>query len=308
MATSFHVVFETMVDTLIGDKEFDKIKNLGDGKIIDHIYKDYSILTPDKVFYIGDSKYYGVGQGPKDGSESVYKQFSYARTIVNDEIRKNIGLTWPYRDEMTEGYCVIPNFFISAETDPKLEFHNDGFDYASNKDCIRFRFQVFGNRLFDRDTLWVRQYNLNFLYLLSVYAAADSTAMHAFRDKARRFFRKGTIELLNREYEFFLLEPKVGTLEAVLANETKWLLRGHCYRLGIDGEKLLLALEIPTSTTALSDPSEVANNIDIINYYNAIRPVVESSFDCTRCRLNEEDKELPIPVDDPSGTYYYFVN
>ena len=307
MATSFHVVFESMVDTLIGDPEYDSLKKLGDGKIIDHIYKYGSVLSPDQLFYIGDSKYYGVGTSPSEDSKDVFKQFSYARTVVNNTIRDNIDSIWPYRDNLTEGYAVIPNFFISANTDPKLRYEYDGMDAITNPDIVKYNFKVFANRLFDRDTLWVRQYNLNFLYLLSVYASADEGAQATFKAKARRFFKGGTIDLLNRMYEFFILSPKSGTLESAMTDSIKWGLRGMCYRTGENSEQLLLALEKPGLLQPATE--KTGEYVSLLKEdYRRIKPIVETSFNCLRCELSGIDSAPLREIDNIGGKFYYFVN
>lgn len=308
MATDFHVVFESMVDTLLGDPSYEDWKKLGDGKVIDHIYKYPSIFSSDDVFYIGDSKYYRTGRGPNERSESAYKQFSYARTIVNDEIRLSLGNTWPYRDPLTESYVVAPNFFVSAEADPKLRYETDGLD-TSELEGKPFVVRQFANRLFDRDTLWVKQYNLNFLYLLSVYASADGGARLAFKRKARRFFKDKTIDLLNSHYEFFLLEPKDDQkLEAVMKDDVKWTLRGLCYRLGKNSNNLILAMERPLETDENSDPSILDSNYRINEDFKRVKPVLKERFNFQRCLLSKGANEIVKIISDEQakeGLFYF---
>ena len=98
-------------------------QNQSDGKRIDHIYQYHDLTNNENekpIYYIGDSKYYK--RGHKIGDESVYKQFTYARNVIQwnldlfndgkeDEQRGQVKL----RDDISEGYNVIPNFFISAQ-------------------------------------------------------------------------------------------------------------------------------------------------------------------------------------------------
>lgn len=37
------------------------------------------------------------------------------------------------RDDVTEGYNIIPNFFISAKMDMKFDYSNDGIDKTDRK-------------------------------------------------------------------------------------------------------------------------------------------------------------------------------
>ena len=82
MVTDYHVVFEAMVDELLSDKGLDKgdLKAQEDGKRVDHIYAYQGLINQDRIFYIGDSKYYNIGAGL--GEYSVYKQYTYARNVI----------------------------------------------------------------------------------------------------------------------------------------------------------------------------------------------------------------------------------
>lgn len=66
--------------------QFKRKKNLEDGKIIDHLYKENSLIfssgESDKIWHIGDSKYYS---DPEDiRGQSIAKQFTYAKNIIQD--------------------------------------------------------------------------------------------------------------------------------------------------------------------------------------------------------------------------------
>lgn len=290
MATNFNIVFEAMVDVLLGNKEYDDWKKLGDGKVIDHIYKYRSVCSKEETFYIGDSKYYKVAHGVQEKSESTMKQFSYVRSIVNASIRESLQDTWPYRDSLTEGYAVIPNFFIGSEIDPQLRWDVDGLD---RDDIVgsSFHSMQFVNRLFDRDTLWVRQYNINFLYVLSSYASADDSTKCMFKEKARRLFRDRTIELLNQNYDFYILTPKDGKrLEEVMKGSVKWDLRGMVYRISQTEQQLLLAFEKPWYR---SDNYEFSyNNIIIQEDKDMYTKRVHQLFDEQHCVLSKNPDKL----------------
>lgn len=310
MAPNFHVVFEAMVDELLGDPSYDDWKKIGDGKIIDHIYKYKSLFSDDDTFYIGDSKYYQTKRSVEERSESALKQFTYARSIVNNSIKQSIGNTWPYRDPLTEGYSVTPNFFISAETDPELRYDVDGLD-REDLHGAAFMSRQFTNRLFDRDTLWVRQYNLNFLYLISVFAAAEDGSKSQFRKRAHKFFRDQTINLLNERYLFWELEPKNGAdLDEILKDNLKWALRGMAYRMGRKSNKLILAMEIPDKDA--EDPFALDNNFRISEDAKRLKKIVPELFIQRPCRLSKKDGEfveyVPVPSDSHHGFFFFFFD
>ena len=83
----FNIIFEDMIDYLIGSKMEgipDELKNQTDGKIVDHIYKAKSLIDDSDIYYVGDSKYYAAWN--EVGANSIYKQFTYAKNIVQFNI------------------------------------------------------------------------------------------------------------------------------------------------------------------------------------------------------------------------------
>lgn len=230
IANSFNNVFEAMIDSLISDQdeEVAKLKKNEDGKIIDHLYKEKSLIFADgseSIWHIGDSKYY------KEENEvlgqSIAKQYTYAKNIVqdffspdfvdgNDECYSSgVHQGVRYRDSVTEGYSVTPNFFIRGFVP---EYENDGqYDdpYFSKKgentepikpsdeNLWGKRNRHFRNRLFDRDTLLLKVYNINFLYVLKTYTSRHSSLRDDFKKKTRKRFREDFLELLGDNYYFW---------------------------------------------------------------------------------------------------------
>lgn len=84
LVKNFNIVFEAIIDELIGDKEPPRgLKDQDDGKRVDHIYSYHNLTNNEEdkpIYYIGDSKYYKIGN--KISDESVYKQFTYARNVI----------------------------------------------------------------------------------------------------------------------------------------------------------------------------------------------------------------------------------
>ena len=230
IANSFNNVFEAMIDSLISDQdeEVAKLKKNEDGKIIDHLYKEKSLIFADgseSIWHIGDSKYY------KEENEvlgqSIAKQYTYAKNIVqdffspdfvdgNDECYSSgVHQGVRYRDSVTEGYSVTPNFFIRGFVP---EYENDdqyGDSYFSKKgentepikpsdeNLWGKRNRHFRNRLFDRDTLLLKVYNINFLYVLKTYTSRHSSLRDDFKKKTRKRFREDFLELLGDNYYFW---------------------------------------------------------------------------------------------------------
>ena len=220
LAKNFNIVFEAIIDELIGDSEFpDRLnKKQEDGKQVDHmyLYKSLTSVEPDKqVYYIGDSKYYK--QKNPISKESVAKQYTYARNVIQwnlnlffgeDSESKPRETDFCLRDEITEGYNIIPNFFISA-TVPDDHSYTDTVEKAQ-KSATTFVSQQFRNRLFDRDTLLVTHYDVNFLYVVSLYARNNAYRKKVWREKVRGIFRDKIQKELERRFKFFAMRPKPG--------------------------------------------------------------------------------------------------
>ena len=212
LVKNFYIVFETIIDDLIGDNPLpdNMQKKQEDGKIVDHLFTAQSLIENEakQTYYIGDSKYYKMGH--ELGNESIYKQYTYARNVIQWNLDIFNGGAEPesrirLRDDITEGYNIIPNFFISAMMDEKYDYHNDGIRKTDRKKQSHKNIQ-FKNRLFDRDTLLLFHYDVNFLYVLSLYARDNVSQKCLWKQKVRDLFRSDIQDWLQEEYDFYALQ------------------------------------------------------------------------------------------------------
>ena len=253
LVKSFNIVFEAIIDELIGDKEVPRgLKDQDDGKRVDHIYS-YRNLTNNEedrpIYYIGDSKYYKIGN--KISDESVYKQFTYARNVIQwnlnlflDNSEENAALRKEhpiYRDELTEGYNIVPNFFISAKMDEKMSYADNVS--TTNRENNTFLSRHFENRLFDRDTLLVYHYDVNFLYVISLYARENKYQKAQWKQKVRELFREKIQEALEKRYDFYAMKPKPGVNHEEYLRRNFQELLGKVFRPFDDTNYLSLALD-----------------------------------------------------------------
>lgn len=226
LVKSFHIVFEAIIEELIGDNDVPAgLKEQEDGKLVDHFYTYKGLISnrqeENDVYYIGDSKYYKIGSDP--GKESVYKQYTYARNVI----QWNLNLFLPkdkdmteeqlaalredkgrfgkikLRDEVTEGYNVIPNFFVSANIDPDTLSYKDKTEEHKKQPPIS---RHFTNRLYDRDTLLLSHYDVNFLFVLSLYARNNAGAKESYKVTVREKFRESIQIILNNHFKFFAMQ------------------------------------------------------------------------------------------------------
>ena len=215
LVRNFNLVFEDMIDSIIGeDHSLDELKNQKDGKIIDHIYKGPSLIPESEVYFIGDSKYY------KDSTDlsgsALYKQYTYAKNVIQYNIDIFNSVISPktgsdrskikYLDVRTEGYNPTPNFFIRGSVDTSSKNYPNYDDDELVEDGDERVSYHFHNRLFDRDTLILQTYNINFLFVMSAYVSQTDNS--ELRSKLRLKFRKDIIEILNRRYVFYKLIPR----------------------------------------------------------------------------------------------------
>jgi hypothetical protein len=211
---NYNIVFEDMIDKLFTDEIYEKevnsisinkLKNNNDGKIIDHIFEHKSIIDTDNIFYIGDSKYYKSDSVA--GKISTYKQFTYAKNVIQFNIdllnNKNAYDKIRYRDSITEGYNISPNFFIYGHLNDKSNF-DDPILKKYKKVKKSFHFE---DRIFDRDTLFVLQYRINFLFVLKSYTSNNPLNINSFRIGTKRYFRDEFLKHFNSpidcEFSFY---------------------------------------------------------------------------------------------------------
>lgn len=259
LARSYNLVFEDMIDVLIGDNmpEISHLKDTKDGKRIDHIYKDDSLIPEEKIFFIGDSKYYF--DDSEIVGESIHKQFTYAKNIIQYSLNifqkpenkrnadeKKVVKELRYRDELTEGYNITPNFFIRGAIKKeyvaggKLNINDPGLEPDPQEFQIN---RHFSNRLFDRDTLILQAYRINFLYVMASYARGDRNI--GFKTETRKRFRDDIVRTFNDRYAFYTVTPHDASpagVEAFVRKHFKTLI-GKIYRGSDADTSLWLALE-----------------------------------------------------------------
>lgn len=277
LAKNFNIVFEAIIDDLIGDPRNEipqGLKDQDDGKRVDHMYKDIALDDVDgsegkSIYYIGDSKYYKHGHPL--GRESVYKQFTYARNVIQwnmdlfngklkDESEEG---TRSLRDNNTEGYNVTPNFFISAFVDENRNYDAPIVDETQEDGNIRPHGEKGENhthisyhvedRLFDRDTLIVSHYDVNFLYVLYLYARNKQGEKAWWKEKVRAIFRQEIRKVLQDKYNFYALKPKQQQGDDVYFKEHFKDVLGKIYQP--DGSETVYSLALAKDN---NDPNNAA--------------------------------------------------
>lgn len=261
LAKDFDHIFEVMIDTLIGGEDKNKLpKELTeqrDGKMVDHMFIgqgliEQSNLPAELTYYIGDSKYYKRSKNDTVvlGDKSIYKQYTYAKNVIQWNMNlflddSDDGEQPQLRDALTEGYNPIPNFFISARIPNK----KDGSKFLSFDDAqlveqangVQFNRQ-FDNRLFDRDTLLLCHYDVNFLYIVSLYGRANKSKQATWREYVRKNFRQKIQETFNKLYTFRTIQPRAGKDCYQFLKENFSQLNGKLYRSKSNKNYLVLAL------------------------------------------------------------------
>jgi len=256
---NYNLVFEDMIDKLFSDEldekkevdnvSLDELKYNEDGKIIDHIFDYKSLIDTSDIFYIGDSKYYKSGN--EAGKLSKYKQFTYAKNVIqfnidllnkNDFYKDNIR----YRDKITEGYNLTPNFFIYGYIEDVQDFDRHCLKHKKEIPVKSFHFE---DRLFDRDTLFVHQYQINFLYVLKSYSTFNENKIKDFRLKTKIEFRNQFISFFNNGsksgFKIYEKEITEEDAEKIMKHNFR-LLNGKCFYT-ID-KKFLIAQHDKDST------------------------------------------------------------
>lgn len=211
------------------------------------------------TYYIGDSKYYKIGGHL--GENSIYKQYTYARNIVqynidlwlNDKVETKPNVK--VRDEQTEGYNILPNFFISAsmkENDFSYGHREIELTKMEERPNPEIKFQ-FKDRLFDRDTMLLSRYNVNFLFVVALYARNNYGEKKKWRDEVRVRFREEIQNVLAKHYKFYPMRSKGVRVDEYVETNFRQLI-GKVFTPFEDKEILTLALQHPSDFA--SNPDE----------------------------------------------------
>lgn len=315
LVKSFHIVFEAIIDELIaGDQKLPKeLKDQPDGKRVDHIYQYQELTnntTDDNIYYIGDSKYYKRGNSL--GKESIYKQFTYARNVIqwnidlfNDGKEEEKNGHVKLRDDVTEGYNIIPNFFISANQNV-LRPEDDIKLIDSDKEADKRRQQYylsrqFENKLFDRDTFLLAHYDVNFLFVVALYGRNHSASKALWRNKVRQMFRKEIQQMLKENFEFYAMTAKSDVNPDVYIKENFQSLLGKVYhpfdnREGSDQQYFSLALRKPEKESDATIRAKVASENEAVMFE------LKNAFYIAKCPLGVDPRTLPedkMPIVEP---------
>lgn len=309
LVKSFHIVFEAIIDELIaGDQKLPKeLKDQPDGKRVDHLYQYKELTnndTDDNIYYIGDSKYYKRGNSL--GKESVYKQFTYARNVIqwnidlfNDGKAEDRSGHVKLRDDVTEGYNIIPNFFISANQNV-LRPENDIKLIDSDKEDGKRRQQYylsrqFENRLFDRDTFLLAHYDVNFLFVVALYGRNNSASKVQWRNKVRRMFRIEIQQMLKENFEFYAMTAKSDVNPDAYLRENFQQVLGKVFhpfdnREGSDQQYFSLALRKPEKEADAAIREKVASENEAVMFE------LKHAFYIAKCPLGVDPRTLPEDV------------
>lgn len=102
----------------------------------------------------------------------------------------------------------------------------------------------FQNRLFDRDTLLLQSYNINFLFVLASYV--NKTDNEALKQKIHDKFREDLVRMFESKYDIYKLTPTCSIEDFV--NKHFRELIGKMYRSSDTEEFVWLAYEKGTSS------------------------------------------------------------
>ena len=331
LAKSFNVVFEAMIDELIGTPHDNIPKGLADqddGKRVDHMYADLALTSTDtqksrEVYYIGDSKYYKSGHSLT--SESIYKQYTYARNVIQwnvnlfaaddsrfdkkekdarNEDKKHFNQIHLQDNSLTEGYDVIPNFFISAFVYDDHKYNaQENIRKHRNKDdehCTKVSYQ-FPDRLFDRDTLFLSQYDVNFLYVLYLYARNKSNEKAQWKEHVRKIFRDEIRTVIQKEFKIYAMRARLGVDGAQYLRQHFYELNGRVFQPYGEDRSVFFAYARPAK-----DLEKTKGQYEELSKYFVIQPC-NMGQDPLNVLKSDIEKELSQPVVTPQWLTMHYL-
>lgn len=200
LAKGFHKVFEGIMDRLISDPKYARYKKLRDGKIIDHLYCDKSLINPScNILYVADSKYYAINA--TIGVESRTKQFTYASGIQNEWINKS---SYRFMDADTHGYDIIPNYLISAKIPESRQRRMSTLlepDKTFNGEKVHM--SHVDNTLFAGSTKYIFKFSVDFKYVTDLYSRNNEREIDSFKESAHKIARDFAIKFYDGLFRFF---------------------------------------------------------------------------------------------------------
>lgn len=321
LAKSFNVVFEAMIDELIGTPHNRIPKGLADqddGKRVDHMYTDLALTSADtqksrEVYYIGDSKYYKSGHPLT--SESIYKQYTYARNVIQwnvnlfavddsqfdkkekdarNEDKKHFSNIHLQDNSLTEGYDVIPNFFISAFVNKDHRYNDGENNIRKHKNkgehCTKVSYQ-FPDRLFDRDTLFLSQYDVNFLYILYLYGRNKANEKMQWKQHVRKIFRDEIRAVIEKEFKIYAMRARLGVDGVQYLQQHFYELNGRVFQPYGEERSMFFAYARPAKKMA-----ETQGQSDELAKYFVIQPcnMGQDPLDILKTELEQELKQPVI--------------
>ena len=279
--------------------------------ILNYIHHEYGFPFETECHYdtISNQQFatYLKGMGKTRLQQIRYKYFSdkalelwnlcFAFFDDNRRAEQKVELqagTGMLRDETTEGYNIIPNFFISAQQ-RDLEMHSDiTWVDRENKD---FTSRQFRNRLFDRDTLLVCHYDVNFLYVVALYGRKNEGMKAAWREKVRAQFRKEIQSMLDNHFQFHIMTPrKFVNGEEVLRQNFKQVL-GKVFKPypNAPNEQCFYSLALEKPETIKDEKQRAAT----IEENQNIKQLLGEHFEILECKIGEDRRnELKTPTPD----------
>lgn len=331
LAKSFNVVFEAMIDELIGTPHNRIPKGLADqddGKRVDHMYTDLALTSANgqknrEVYYIGDSKYYKSGHTLT--SESIYKQYTYARNVIQWNVNLFAADDSRFDDKekvqrkadkerfndihlqdntMTEGYDVIPNFFISAFVN-KDHRYNDGENNIckhtkNGEHCTKVSYQ-FPDRLFDRDTLFLSQYDVNFLYILYLYGRNKANEKVQWKQHVRKIFRDEIRAVIEKEFKIYAMRARLGVDGVQYLQQHFYELNGRVFQPYGEERSMFFSYARPSKKMA-----ETQGQYDELAKYFIIQPC-NMGQDPLNILKTELERELKQPVITPQWLTVHYL-
>jgi hypothetical protein len=289
----YNIVFEDMVEKLLSDDNtlynydrkiankgfsINKLKNNKDGKIIDHLFEFESLIDIDRtnIFYIGDSKYYKPGN--LADNLSIYKQFTYAKNIIqfnidlfNNKIELSNNLR--YRDKYTEGYNITPNFLLYGFIKDHKDFVKHHLSTVDSvKESIKSSFH-WETRLFDRDSLFLCQFKINYLFVLNSYTEMSQSKIDEFRKNVKEIVKQNFIEYFssNRVSNFKFYHFQSPLLKSFVIDYFK-ILNGNCISYD-DLKSIIVAVHNEDKIKGADLMRKIINNKKVLNTYQiTIKP------------------------------------
>ena len=159
----------------------------------------------------------------------------------------------------------------------------------------------FPDRLFDRDTLFLSQYDVNFLYILYLYGRNKVNEKAQWKQHVRKIFRDEIRAVIENEFMIYAMKARLGVDGAQYLRQHFYELNGRVFQPYGEERSMFFAYARPAKKMA-----ETQGQYDELSKYFVVRPC-NMGQDPLNVLQSDIEQELKQPVVTPQWLTMHYL-